>query len=158
MRKRKAKNGETILHLKAIQSDRNLRVRGYPYRVLTVPGNLTLYALAEAILTSFDFYFDHAFGFYEPRRDYFSSREGYELFRDMGEESMFKSVKRTKTGKVFNEHKKKMLFYFDYGDSWYFIVQLVETSEAQGGEVLPAVVRTEGKALPQYPPLEGGRG
>ena len=39
-------------------------VRGMLYRVLAVPEEFTLYDLAEAIVDSFGFDFDHAFGFY----------------------------------------------------------------------------------------------
>ena len=38
------------------------------YRDIEVPENITLYRLAEGIVNSFDFCFDHLFGFGDLRR------------------------------------------------------------------------------------------
>lgn len=124
MRKRKAKQGEEIYLIKATLSDWYGNVSGRPYRVLAIPERFALYDLAEAILDSFDFYFDHCFGFYNDIKRWTESKEGYELFADIGEESRFEGVKRTKTSRVFDAIKKKMLFLFDYGDEWLFVVEL----------------------------------
>ncbi|MCD6189708.1 MAG: hypothetical protein J7J97_05935 [Thermococcus sp.] len=64
MKRRKAKQGEKIYLIKVTLSNWYGHVRGMPYRVLAVPEEFTLYDLAEAIVDSFGFDFDHAFGFY----------------------------------------------------------------------------------------------
>lgn len=101
MRRRKPKQGENIYLIKAILSDWDGHVMGMPYRTLVIPEDFTLYNLADAIVDSFNFYFDHAFGFYNNIKRCTKSVEGYELFADMGEESKFKGVKRTKVNRDF---------------------------------------------------------
>lgn len=150
MKKRKVKQGEKIYMIKAILSDWHGHVRGMPYRILAIPEGFTLYNLAEAIVDSFDFHFDHAFGFYNNIKRWTESTEGYELFADMGEESKFKSVKKTKINKVFDKIKKKMLFLFDYGDEWHFIVELKGIESPQKNARYPLVVKSIGNSFPQY--------
>jgi hypothetical protein len=150
MRKSKAKPGEKICLMKAISTDRSGNVQGHPYRVIAVPEGFTLYRLAEAIVDSFGFYFDHPFGFYDNIRQWTKSKDGYELFADIGEESEFKGVERTKVGKVFHEIKKKMLFLFDYGDEWHFIVKLEGIESLREIAKYPLVVESVGDAPPQY--------
>jgi len=150
VKKRKAKEGERIYLIKVTMSDWYGRIRGMPYRLLAVPEGFTLYNLAEAILDSFDFYFDHAFGFYDNIKSWVESTEGYELFADMAEGSEFKSVKRTEINEVFNKIKKKMLFLFDYGEEWHFIVELKGIESPKGNANYPLVVESVGKPPPQY--------
>lgn len=150
MRKRKAKQGEKIYLIKAILSDWYGHVRGMPYRTLAIPEEFTLYSLAEAIVDSFNFDFDHAFGFYNNIKRWIVSDEGYELFADIGEESEFNGVKRTKVNEVFNETNKKMLFLFDYGDEWHFIVELKGIEASKEDAKYPLVVESVGEAPPQY--------
>ncbi|MCD6478598.1 MAG: hypothetical protein J7L44_01795 [Candidatus Diapherotrites archaeon] len=150
MKKRRAKKGERIYLIKATMSDWYGRTRGMPYRVLAVPEGFTLYNLAEAILDSFDFYFDHAFGFYDNIKSWVESTEGYELFADTAEGSEFKSVKRTEINEVFDKIKKKMLFLFDYGEEWHFIVELKGIESPKGNAKYPLVVESVGKPPPQY--------
>jgi pRiA4b ORF-3-like protein len=92
-----------------------------------------LYSLVEATKYSFDFDFDHAFEFYHSIERFNDSVEVYELFAEIGEESKFKGEK-TKVKQAFDKLAKKMLFIFDYGDEWHFIVELEGTESAKGGE------------------------
>ena len=150
MKKSKAKPDEKICLMKVILSDWSGNVRGHPYRVLAVPQGFTLYRLAEAIVDSFGFYFDHPFGFYDNIRQWKKSKEGYELFADIGEDSEFKGVERTKVNQVFSERNKKMLFLFDYGDEWHFIVELKGIESPRENSKYPFVVESVGDAPPQY--------
>jgi hypothetical protein len=150
MRKSKAKLGEKICLMKVILSDLNGNVRGHPYRVIAAPEGFTLYRLAEAIVDSFGFYFDHPFGFYDNIRHWTKSKEGYELFADIGEESEFNGVEKTKVNQVFNKRKKRMLFLFDYGDEWHFIVELVGLETSKENVKYPLIVESVGEAPPQY--------
>jgi hypothetical protein len=150
MRKRNAKQGEKIYLIKVTLSDWYGKVRGQPFRVLKIPGDFTLYSLAEAIVDSFGFYFDHPFGFYDNIKKWPNSNEGYELFADIGEESEFKGVKRTKISKAFDQIEKKMLFLFDYGDEWHFIVELKGIELSKEGEKYPFIAESIGGAPSQY--------
>ncbi|MCD6189707.1 MAG: hypothetical protein J7J97_05930 [Thermococcus sp.] len=72
----------------------------------------------------------------------------------MGEESKFRGVKRTKINQVFNKIKKKMLFLFDYGDEWHFIVELKGIKPPEENVEYPLVVKSVGEAPPQYEEME----
>lgn len=150
MRKRIAKQGEKIYLIKATLSDWYGKIKGQPFRVLEIPGDFTLYSLAEAIVDSFGFYFDHPFGFYDNIKKWSNSNEGYELFADIGEESEFKGVKRTKISKAFHQIEKKMLFLFDYGDEWHFIIELKGIESSKEGKKYPFVAEAIGNAPSQY--------
>jgi len=146
----KKQNLKQIYLIKATLSDWQGKVEGKPFRVLAIPENFTLYKLAETIVDSFNFYFDHPFGFYDNIKKWNQSDEGYELFADMGEESEFKGVKKTKVNSVFNQIGKKMLFLFDYGDQWHFIIELKGIELAREGVRYPFIVESVGEAPSQY--------
>ena len=65
MKTRDVKQGEKVYLIKTTLSDRYGKVRGQPLRVLAIPEYFTLYSLAETIVDSFGFDFDHPFGFYD---------------------------------------------------------------------------------------------
>lgn len=146
----KSKEDERVLLLKVTMDDHFGRAEEGIYRVIGILEGATLYKLAETIVDSFDFGFDHAFGFYDNVKNWTKSKEGYELFADIGEGSKYKSVKRTKVGKVFDHIGKKMLFLFDYGDDWRFIVKLQAVEEQKVNQKYPVLVEARGEAPPQY--------
>jgi len=125
------------------------------YRDIAISGNTKLYKLAQEITRAFDFYFDHAFGFYsEVSHNYYDSSERYELFVDMegaDHDAQAKSVKKTAVSGVFHAKKQKMLFLFDYGDEWLFEIEVVNIGEGEKGTKYPCVVKSSGTAPPQYP-------
>ncbi|MBD0391919.1 hypothetical protein IC220_05680 [Wolbachia endosymbiont of Pentalonia nigronervosa] len=61
-----------------------------------------------------------------------------------------KSVRNSYIYKVF-EPGKKMIFLFDYGDNWEFLVECCDIIEAETGKRYPKVTKEEGKAPEQYP-------
>ncbi|MHA6482144.1 IS1096 element passenger TnpR family protein [Paenibacillus sp. strain BS8-2] len=130
-------------------TDWNGAVRGKPYRKIAVQENASLYDLAAAALSAFDFDRDHAFGFYDNLKNWTRSEEGYELFADMGDKMNFPGVKKAKVSTVFHTPKQKMLLLFDYGDEWRFIVQYLEDGELRGMK-LPVLLDSKGKAPDQY--------
>jgi len=149
MRKRRIKQGKKIYLIKATLRDWFGRVKDLPSRTLAIPEKSSLYSLAKTIVDSFGFDFDHAFGFYDNTENWSKSKEGYELFSDMGEESEFEGVKETRIGKVFTKIGKRMLFLFDYGDEWHFILELQEIKQAKE-EKYPLIVESIGEAPSQY--------
>ncbi|MCD4652750.1 plasmid pRiA4b ORF-3 family protein [bacterium] len=128
-------------------------------RRVAVSGNKSLLRLAQVILDAFDFDCDHCFGFYgninkHPGRE---QTEVYEAFVDADVEptnDCARSVERTKISSVFKEAGKRMLFMFDYGQDWRFVVELKEKRDTASEEKLPGVLKSVGKAPLQYPPLE----
>ena len=126
------------------------------YRDIEVAGTGSLYTLGQAIVRSFDFDFDHAFGFYSKLKgNIYDSPVRYELFVDIGEgEGDARSVKRTSVIKAFPLVGTKMRFLFDYGDEWEFLVELVERKPKEPKVKLPRLLISAGKAPAQYPDLE----
>jgi len=123
-------------------------------REIEVPENITLYKLAEVIASAYDFCFDHCFGFYSDitDRSYFDSEKQYELFADLDdvESTTAESVKKTKIDQVWKQPKDKMMFLFDYGDDWRFIVVLKGFGQKDTNEKYPFMLDKKGK-LEQYP-------
>ncbi len=142
-------NLNNVLHIKAVVSLEG-KTKDSPYRIIALPKNSSLYDLAQATIGAFDFSFDHAFGFYDNLKNPHKSETGYELFADIGEASKFPGVKKTKLSKAFNELNSKMLFLFDYGDEWHFIVELVKITDFDKNINYPFIVESIGEAPSQY--------
>ena len=126
------------------------------YRAVEINGDKSLCNFAKLITEVFNFDFDHAFGFYNNIKNTYDSDESYELFVDMGEggsNDETKGVKKTKIRDVF-ELKKKMLFHFDYGDDWMFLVECLEISDPVSSVKYPRLAKTVGEAPEQYPECE----
>lgn len=129
------------------------------YRDIELPLDKTLYALAEAIVQSFGFDMDHAFGFFatDNHRRYYDAPERYELFADEGGDShsRSKSVKRTKLDGVFVNEGQKMIFLFDYGDTWLFELEVRSFASKATGAQYPQTLVSRGEAPEQYPDYDG---
>lgn len=128
-------------------------------REIEVPENINLYKVAEAIVGAYDFDFDHAFGFFSTiGKRYFDSDKKYELFADMENKGIepigAESVEKTKIGEVWEKVGDKMLFLFDYGDDWRFVIELKDFGEKQPKQKYPRVTQSIGKAPEQYPEIE----
>jgi len=128
-------------------------------REIEILEDINLYKLAEAIITAYGFDFDHAFGFFNKISErYFDSERKYELFADIEEEGIeptgAESVKKTKIPQVWKNIGDKMLFLFDYGDNWLFVVELVGFGKKESKMKYPRVLKKVGKAPEQYPDVE----
>ena len=55
---------------------------------------------------------------------------------------------------AFTEKGKKMLFYFDYGDDWKFIVDATDIIQAEEGRLYPVLLNQSSINPEQYPPCE----
>ncbi len=130
-----------------------------PRREIAMLATHTLYNFAEAINDAFGFMSDHCFGFYSNlgERSMYDSKEKYELFthlEDVEHTPGARGVQRIKVSQVFKEIGKKMLFYFDYGDGWCFIVELKEIREPDFQIYYPVLLKKSTPNPQQYPPLE----
>jgi len=131
-----------------------------PWRKISMLGEQNLYKFAEAIIFSFDFYFDHCFGFFSNTENYHvtDSQKKYELFADLEDEGIepvdSDSVKKTKIKKAWKKIGERMIFMFDYGDDWRFLVELEKIELAQENRKYPAVLEKKGKTPEQYPLAE----
>ena len=122
------------------------------YREIEVESRTTLSDLAEAIVHAFGFEFDHAFGFYSKLtgRDVMRSQPKYELFVDMGEQTGAKSVRKTRVADAFPDVGHTMLFMFDYGDDWRFVVEVIGRGQKAAKTRYPKVLKKVGQAPEQY--------
>ena len=126
-------------------------------REIEVQDGLNLYKLAEAILKVYDYDFDHAFGFFSDISEYpYKSKNKYELFADMEdiEPTGAESVKKTKISDVWQKVGDKMLFLFDYGDNWLFVVELVEFGKKEVRKKYPYLRQKIGVSPEQYPEID----
>ena len=127
------------------------------WRDFDIDGSDTLEDLAVAILTAFEFECDHCYGFYRKLKGNKSdSDEIYELFADMEGGSCnerAKGVQDTIIREVFSP-KKRMLFLFDYGDNWGFLLTCTGTVKPETGVQYPHIRGGKGDAPEQYPACE----
>ncbi len=126
-------------------------------REIEILENSNLYELAKAIVTAYDFDFDHAFGFFSNLSEqWYKSDKKYELFADMEdiEPTGAKSVKNTKINEAWNKIGDKMLFLFDYGDTWTFVVELIKFGEKEVKKKYPCVSKKVGLSPEQYPEVD----
>jgi len=127
-------------------------------REIEVLENANLYKLAEAIVNAYNFDFDHCFGFFDKIGEwrYFDSEKKYELFTDLIEEGEpleptgAGSVKKTKINEVWQSIGDKMMFLFDYGDNWQFVIELVGFGERKPKQKYPRILKRVGRAPKQY--------
>ena len=106
MRKRTAKKNEKILTFKISLSEKPKITR----EIALAEGQM-LYTLAEAIADSYDFYFDHCFGFYNKYGKGQKPERAFELFKDAGEECRpnVKGVKKTTIAELKQNISKKLI-------------------------------------------------
>lgn len=144
--------------IKASHCEYGCRTRGMPYRILGITRESSLELLAIAVLASFEFDFTHAFGFYDNLRNWTKSAERFEVFKDMESDQLVdlfpyepgRSVRDTQVGEVFDTVGKKMLFLYDYGDEWHFILRLKKFSPFDNNMEYPELFESKGEAPPQY--------
>lgn len=150
-----------VILLKVTVTDCDLHTRGKPYRIIAVTSTTSLYGLAKTIVFSFNFYFDHMFGFFWPlTKRYHDAEKHFEYFVDIFDDYqeeckiegrvISKSVTKTKISSVLKLLKSKMLFLFDYGDQWYFIVELYGVDDKKANKKYPVVYKKVGRAPKQY--------
>ncbi|MEA3488415.1 MAG: hypothetical protein U9R10_04085 [Euryarchaeota archaeon] len=57
---------------------------------------------------------------------------------------------KTNVGEAFGKPKNKLLFLYDYGEEWHFVVQHTETKVSDADTVYPEIVKSYAKAPSQY--------
>lgn len=126
-------------------------------RKIRIAGTKSLYHFAKIITKAFGFYFDHCFSFNEKQEKGFFKGRVFELFVDIGEEPTSpesRGVQKVRIEEAFRNPGERMIFLFDYGQSWHFFVELKEVMLAEVWDLKPVVLESIGKAPLQYPPCE----
>ena len=122
-----------------------------------LPGSAMLYDLAEALIDAVGFDLDHAFGFHSDLENPYAREmeRSYTLFADHGEPSLKgdTGVANTRVDHVFDEDDL-MLFHFDYGDDWRFLIECISIDDTKSRKRNAEVLKITGKFPEQYPDLE----
>ena len=118
---------------------------------IRIPAEYVLEDLAFAIIEAVGFEMDHAYGFYDNLKNPYRSKEEYTLFADMGLDAKEgdKGVETTRVDEVFKP-RKKMLFLFDYGDDWMFLVTCKSAEDVRAFK-RPKLLDRSGEPPQQYP-------
>lgn len=126
-----------------------------PFRDIAIRASGSLYTLAEAVIDSFNFDFDHCFGFFSTDFKfpfYYDAERQYELFTDIPdvEPTGAGSVKQTAINEVWQKRDDVMVMLFDYGDMWWFTVKLLAIEQLKKRKKYPYVVKKQGVSPQQY--------
>lgn len=128
------------------------------YRDIEIREDILLDDFAKAIVTSFEFDFDHLFGFGNNPDSFYNSTAQYEVKHDDFFGFMFEEEKAGDVGTTtiagvdfFKKEKDKMSFLFDFGDDWGFEIELIGFGERERKVKYPRVLKVNGKAPQQYP-------
>ncbi|NWF66288.1 MAG: hypothetical protein HXX81_02350 [Campylobacterales bacterium] len=122
---------------------------------MAIRGSSDLDKLAGMILAAFDFNMDHLYEFSDTVEN--KKQELYRMYFE-GEEKYDKNQSYTDNivvAQIFKP-KKKMVFLFDYGDMWFFVLECLEIREPKPTEKrFPYGFNVKGEAPIQYPNWEG---
>ena len=69
---------------------------------------------------------------------------------DVGDTEGALGVTYVKAPKAFLQIGKKMRFLFDYGDNWWFTIELLEIKASTERKKYPKVIQSVGKSPEQY--------
>ena len=121
---------------------------------LVLGGEWSLYDFAAFLIKTVGFDFDHAFEFCDNLKNPYRSTERYTLFADMDDdEADDPGVQNTRVSAVFHPGRK-MLFHFDYGDDWFFLVSCTGVKESTAKRPFRKVLSSRGTPPEQYPHYE----
>jgi hypothetical protein len=114
------------------------------WRKIKLSHKHSLHYLHLAIQEAFDFDNDHLYAFFMDGKRY--SRNAFHT--PDGDEGPF--ADEAIIGELGLYKGQKILYFFDYGDSWEFKVQLLKIDEDEVFNGEPVIVETKGEAPPQY--------
>ncbi len=121
---------------------------------VALTGDYSLYEFANIITDTVGFDFDHPFEFCNNLKNPYKSTERYSVFADMDEPSEDETpdpgVENTPVATAF-EKGKTMLFHFDYGDDWFFLIRCTAIAETDKKSRSKKVIATKGTPPEQYP-------
>lgn len=117
---------------------------------LVITGEWSLYELAEYLIKTVGFDFDHCFQFCDNLKNPYRSKERYTLFADIGEGQGEPGVHGTLVSDVFRA-RKRMVFHFDYGDDWFFTLTCTGVKDTEAKRRSRKVVSRHGTPPQQYP-------
>jgi hypothetical protein len=120
---------------------------------LVLTGEWSLYEFAEYLIKTVGFDFDHCFQFCDNLKNPYRSKERYTLFADIGEGQGEPGVHGTLVSDVFRT-RKRMVFHFDFGDDWFFLLTCTGVKEGESKRRSRKVISKRGVPPQQYPNFE----
>ena len=118
------------------------------WRMISIGFNHSLDDLHLAIQDAYDFDNDHLYSFFMDGKRY--SRDRYESPNCEDGPYADEAI----IGEIGLYAGQKILYLFDYGDSWEFEVQLLKINEGEEPLKVPQIIDSKGKAPEQYPSWE----
>lgn len=122
--------------------------RGYGrdvYRIIQVPNSFSLDELCDGILDAFNFDHDHLFEFILAGMRILCSRAA----DDFWDEEEMRTTDEISLDD-FNFYKgAKFLLHYDFGDDWYFVINVMNPEEDEKKSKWIKVIKEKGK-LKQY--------
>lgn len=125
-----------------------------PHRVIEIIKFDNLTNLFVGIITSFDMYFGHLFGFYDNIKNWTKSKTYYEHFVDDKELEYFagddaKSTDNTTVQTMITQNPKMLLLY-DYGTEKRFLIEFIKDVQLLPNTEYPRTVKQSGKVSKKY--------
>lgn len=114
------------------------------WRKIALSYKHTLEDLHNAVQEAFDFDNDHLYSFFMDAKRY--SKHAYHS--PMCDDGPF--TNEVTIGELELYEGQKILYFFDYGDSWEFEVQLLEINKDEIPPREPMIIETKGEAPRQY--------
>ena len=122
-------------------------------RVIALDDSASLWDLHEAIQDAVSFGRDHPFEFYvansaspRARMDWITLAGDWEDKVDAFQNAPLKDI--------WPLGRKKLYYWFDYGDRWIFEIRKMRSSKADASLTVPQVIDRIGPDPLQYPPWE----
>jgi hypothetical protein len=115
------------------------------WRRIAIPAQQNLDALAVAILHAFNFACDHLYEFIYKDRFGIQGRVGHPYLNESP------STEEMRVGDLALKPGDRMIFHFDFGDDWEFLVVLEQIEPGKPKGKKSKVLESHGKAPEQYP-------
>jgi hypothetical protein len=115
------------------------------WRLIAVPGNLPLDALAQAIVEAYDFDLDHLYQFSYRNRFGVKERVCHPFLEE------HPRTDQVRVGEVPLQVGQSMEYLFDFGEGWEFDVTLERVDSPKASMGVPVLLDGRGQAPKQYP-------
>jgi Plasmid pRiA4b ORF-3-like protein len=116
------------------------------WRKIKISHNHTLEDLHLAIQKAFNFDNDHLYSFFMDAKRY----SKHAFHSPNSDDEPWTDDDEAKIGKLGLYNMQRILYLFDYGDSWEFEVQLTGINENETPVKKPQIIEKKGKAPEQY--------
>jgi hypothetical protein len=140
-----------------------LKNRKSIWRRIAARSDQTLDDLHQAIFNAFDRYDEHLYSFYFPKpgakgrditRNSIEFTHPYNAESDSPFPTDAMNAAEAKLGALHLKAKQRILYLFDFGDSWWHEITVESVHEPVEEGDYPRVVDQGGKSPPQYPDIE----